>query len=91
MAKKAITVAKNNSFDRLYQKLESKEGEKDVVKFGRAREKRTRDLENVICIQDDDGKFLAEETKIRERWRSYFSKLFNDEVRVYSQSMERAD
>jgi len=48
-----------------------------VFKLSRAREKKTRDLENVRCIKGEDGKVLVEEIKIRERWRSYFSMLFN--------------
>jgi len=39
VAKKAVAVAKNNAYERLYQKLESKEGEKEVFKLARAREK----------------------------------------------------
>jgi len=46
-------------------------------------------LGSVRCIKGDDGKILVEEPKIRERWRSYFSKLFNGERNVYSQSMRR--
>jgi len=52
----------------LYQKLETKEGVKDVFKLSRAREKKPRDLGNVRCIKGEDGKVLVEETKIRERW-----------------------
>jgi len=70
---------KNNAYERLYQKLETKEGEKDAFKLARAREKKTRDLGNVRCIKGEDGKVLVEETKIRERWQNYFSMLLNGE------------
>jgi len=66
LPKKAITIVKNNSYERLYQRLENKEGEKDVL--ARVREKRTRGLGNVRCIKGEDGQVLGEETKIRERW-----------------------
>jgi len=61
--------------------LETKEGKEEVFKLARAREreKKTRDLGNVRCVKGEDGKVLVEETKIRERWRSYFSLFFNDE------------
>jgi len=36
---------------------------------------KTKDLENVRCIKGDDGKGLVEESKIWERWHSYFPKL----------------
>ena len=79
LAKKAITIAKNNGYERLYQKLEAKKGKKDVFKLARAREKKSRDLRNVKCIKGEDGKVSVKATKIRERWRSYFSMLFNGE------------
>ena len=67
VAKKAITIAKNNAYEMLYQKLETKEGEKDAFKLARAREKKTMALGNIRCIKGEDGKILVEETKIRER------------------------
>jgi len=63
LAKKAVVIAKNNAYERLYQKLETEEGEKDVFKLARANEKKTRDLGNVRCIKGEDGKVLAGETK----------------------------
>jgi len=45
----------------------------------KAREKKTRGLGCVRCIKVRDGKVLVEETEIKERWRSYFSRLFNGE------------
>jgi len=42
VAKKAVVVAKSMAYDRLYQRVETKEGEKDVFKLARARERTTR-------------------------------------------------
>ena len=56
VAKKAIVVAKSMAYDRLYQKLETKEGEKEVFKLERAKERRTRDLGFVKCIKDENGR-----------------------------------
>ena len=78
VAKKAVTLAKNNAFERLYEKLETKEGEKAIFKLARARKKKTRDLGSVRCVKSEDGEVLTEDTKIRERWRSYILKLFSD-------------
>jgi len=50
-----------------------------VFKLARASEKKSRDLGCVRCIKGEDGNVLVEEAEIRERWRSYFSKLFNVE------------
>ena len=67
ITKKAVTLAKNNAFERLYKKQETKEAEKDVFKLARVREKKTRDIGNIRCIKGDDGKILVDETEIRER------------------------
>jgi len=66
-AKKAAAVVKNNAYEKLYQRLNSKEGENEVFKLARARERRTRDLCSVRCIKDDDGKVIVEDAKVQER------------------------
>ena len=38
-AKQAVTVAKNNTYERLYQRLNSKVGEKEVFKLARGKER----------------------------------------------------
>jgi len=86
--KKAVTLVKDNAYERLYQKLKTKEGEKDVFKLASAREKKTRDFRNVKCIKGDASKVLVEDEKIRKRRHSYFSKLFNNELSEYSRRNE---
>ena len=44
VAKKAMAVAKNMAFDRLYHRLDTKEGEKEVFELARASKRKTRDL-----------------------------------------------
>ena len=63
IAKRVVSVAKDNSFERLYRKMETKEGEKDVFRLARATEKKTRDLGNIRCIKGDDGKSLVDDLK----------------------------
>jgi len=87
--KKAVVVAKNNAFERLYQRLDSKEGEKEAFKLARARERRTRNLSSVRCIKDEEGRVLIEDTKVQERWQSYFYRLFNREKFDVAQHMEQ--
>lgn len=72
VAKTAIAVAKNRAYDKLYRKLETKEGEKEVFKLARARERRTRNLGVVRCIKDENDKVLYEDAEIKERWHMYF-------------------
>jgi len=49
------------------------------------------DIGNVRCIKGVDGKALAEESKIRNRWQSCFPKLFNGKMSEYSHGLERGD
>jgi len=62
-----VAVAKSMAFDRLYHRLEIKEGEKEVFKLARARERKTRDLRVVRCIKDEIGKVFPEDAEIKER------------------------
>jgi len=87
-AKKAVAVVKNKAYEKLYQRLNSKEGENEVFKLVRAGKRRTRDLSSVSCIKDEDGKVLVEDYKVQERWQSYFYKLFNGERFEVSQCTE---
>ncbi|KAM2059071.1 hypothetical protein ACFX16_031584 [Malus domestica] len=77
-AKKAVREAKLAAYDDMYKRLDTKEGELDVYKLSRAREKKTRDLNQVRCIKDEDGKVLATENAVKDRWRGYFHNLFNE-------------
>lgn len=68
-AKKIVkkVVAKRMICNRLYQKLETKEGETEVFKLARVREKRTRDLGVVRYIKDENVKVLFEDAEIKGR------------------------
>ena len=61
-AKEAVGIAKTDAYEQLCQRLESKECEKEVFNLKRARERRTRDLSSVICIKDENGNVLIEDT-----------------------------
>ena len=75
-----MAVAKNDAYERLYQRLNAKGGENEVFKLARAREQRTRDLSSVRCIKNADGRVLVEDAKVQDRWQSYFCKLLMDKI-----------
>jgi len=77
------------AYDRLYQKLGTKKGKKEIFKLARVRERKIRDLGVMRCIKDENGKVLTEDAEIKIRWKMYFSTLLNDEVMVDSRSRER--
>ena len=65
VAKKAVVVVKSMTYDKLYQKLETKEGENEVFKLARARERRIRDLGVARCIKYENGRVLCEDAEIK--------------------------
>lgn len=56
--KKAISKARGEALDGLFQKLGTREGEKEF-KLARLREKKGKDLNQVKCIRDDSQQVLA--------------------------------
>ena len=47
--------------------------------MARARDRKTRDFNQVKCIKGEREQFLVKEDEIRYRWQGYFDKLFNGE------------
>jgi hypothetical protein len=46
--------------------------------MAKLRERKTRDFHQVKCIKDKPDRLLVKD-EIKNRWRAYFDKLFNDE------------
>jgi hypothetical protein len=74
-----VSVAKGQAYDDLYQRLGTKEGEKDIFWLARIRERKTRDINQIKCINDGTNQLLVRDEEIKDRWREYFDRLFNDE------------
>ena len=51
----------------LYQKLSTKEGEKNVYKMATLRERRTRDFTQVKCIKDETNRLLVRDDETKNR------------------------
>jgi hypothetical protein len=78
-AKRAVSEVKGRAYEDLYQRLSTKEGEKNIYRMARARDRKTRDFNQVKCIEDEREQLLVKEDEIRHRWQENFDKLFNGE------------
>jgi hypothetical protein len=56
-----------------------KEGEKDIYRMAKSRERKTRDIIQVKYIKDETEWLLTKDEDIKNRWQEYFSKLFNED------------
>ena len=54
-AKKAVVVAKGRAYEDLYARLETKEGEKDLYRLARQRDRARKDVQHVKVIKDKYG------------------------------------
>ena len=79
VAKKEVAKAKEKAYERLYEKLDSREGEKDVYRLARQRDRAGRDVQHVRMIKDADDNVLTDEESVLRRWKEYFEELMNIE------------
>jgi hypothetical protein len=47
--------------------------------MAKLRERKTRDFNQIKCIKDEADRLFVKDEEIKNRWREYFDKLFNDE------------
>jgi hypothetical protein len=59
--------------------LDTKEWEKNIYMMVKSRERKMRDITQVKCIKDAAERLLTKDEDIKNRWREYFDKLFNED------------
>ena len=79
-AKRIISDSKARVHNDLYEKLRTREGERELYKIAKLRDRKGKDLNGVRCIKSDSGTVLVKNEEIKNRWRDYFDKLFNAEA-----------
>ena len=67
IAKRTVSEAKGRAYGDLYQRLSMKEGEKDIYRMARARDRKTRNFNQVKCINDEREQLMVREDEIRHR------------------------
>jgi hypothetical protein len=78
-AKRAVSEVRGQMYDALYQRLGTKEGEKDIYRMAKSWERKTRDIIQVKYIKDATERLLTKDEDIKNKWREYFDKLFNED------------
>ncbi|KAK3542112.1 hypothetical protein QTP86_015540, partial [Hemibagrus guttatus] len=77
--KREVSKAKQKAYDELYARLDTREGEKDLYRLARQRDRDGKDVQQVRVIKDRDGRVLTSEESVQRRWKEYFEELMNEE------------
>ncbi|KAK3565278.1 hypothetical protein QTP86_004283 [Hemibagrus guttatus] len=77
--KREVSKAKQKAYDELYIRLDTREGEKDLYRLARQRDRDGKDVQQVRVIKDRDGRVLTSEESVQRRWKEYFEELMNEE------------
>ncbi|KAK3544182.1 hypothetical protein QTP86_006029 [Hemibagrus guttatus] len=77
--KREVSKAKQKAYDELYTRLDTREGEKDLYRLVRQRDRDGKDVQQVRVIKDRDGRVLTSEESVQRRWKEYFEELMNEE------------
>jgi hypothetical protein len=74
-----MSEVRGQAYMELYRKLDKKEDENVVYKMAKLRERKTKDFNQVKYIKDEADRLLVKDDEIKNIWREYLDKLFNDE------------
>jgi hypothetical protein len=74
-----MSEVRGQAYMELYRKLDKKEDENVVYKMAKLRERKTKDFNQVKYIKDEVDRLLVKDDEIKNIWREYLDKLFNDE------------
>ncbi|KAK3522562.1 hypothetical protein QTP86_023279 [Hemibagrus guttatus] len=77
--KREVSKAKQKAYDELYTRLDTREGQKDLYRLARQRDRDGKDVQQVRVIKDRDGRVLTSEESVQRRWKEYFEELMNEE------------
>ena len=72
-------MAKRRAYDNLYDRLETKEGENELYRLARQRDRAGKDVQNLRVIKDENGNVMVNSEAVLKRWKEYFEKLINEE------------
>ena len=62
-----------------YARLETKEGEKELYRLTRQRNRAGKNVQDVRIIKDENGYVIISSETMLKRWKDYFEKQINEE------------
>ena len=65
-------MTKGRAYDNLYAKLETKEGEKELYRLARQRDRTGKVVQHVRVIKDKNGNVMVNSEAMLKRWKEYF-------------------
>ncbi|MCJ8749464.1 hypothetical protein PDJAM_G00176550 [Pangasius djambal] len=77
--KSEVSKAKQEENDELYTRLDTREGQKDLYRLARQRDRDGKDVQQVRVLKDRDGRVLTSEESVQRRWKECFEELMNEE------------
>ena len=77
--KRTMAKVKNEAFQELYKRLETKEGVNEVFRIAKQRNKNGQDVQQVKVVKSEYGEVLVEQQRVQQRWKEYFEDLLNQE------------
>ena len=72
-------MAKGRAYKDLYARLETNEGEKQLYRLARQRDRAGKDVQHVSVIKDENGNVMVNLEAELKRWKEYFEKPRNEE------------
>ncbi|XP_048488766.1 uncharacterized protein LOC125491268 [Plutella xylostella] len=78
-SKTSVAIARSQVQEELYKQLEKPEGQKALFRLARNRERNAKDMIQIRCMKDENGRVLTKDEEIKVRWKSYFEQLLNVE------------
>ena len=78
-ASRVVAKARADACEELYDKLETKEGERQLYRLAKQRDRTGRDVQQVRVIKDADGNVLTRTEAVLGRWKDYFERLMSEE------------
>ena len=77
--KKVVALARAEAYRGLYSSLDAKDGEKEVHRIAKQRDRASRDVQKIRIIKDAEEKPLTREGDILKGWQKYFEEVVNEE------------